>query len=218
MVEDLTVGVVWNNCLDKFEEIRPDASPSLAAEKVVTRLIKMGVSRDKITYHNNVYRVPLGNKRYIIHRSPTGIAIQPFTIYAGHKPRYLCVDPELLVDLIWQFDAVMPEIRQASQRIYEQYRKEEIEREIKDIVRSFYERTDDPDMDAIIKEHLMPLGIRVWYVFHDDDSTVSIDLLRDGHTGHCVIPQDQYKQKLTDREFILSLLDRHNTQTHITIP
>ena len=134
-MEDLTKGSVWKSCLDKLEENSHDASPSLAAEKVVSRLIRKGVRRDMINYHNSIYRIPLDNNIFILHRSPTGIAIQPFTIYAGHKLRYLCVNPDLLVDLILQFDAVMPEIRQVSQRIYEQFRKEEIEREIKEIVR-----------------------------------------------------------------------------------
>ena len=66
LVEDMMINAVWKECINKLGNMCSDASLSLATERVVSRFIRMGVSRDIITYHNNVYRVPLGNIIYII--------------------------------------------------------------------------------------------------------------------------------------------------------
>ena len=131
MLEVVTANAVWENCINRIGNLSKDVTHSLAAERLIVCLIHKGVSRDKIKIRHSHFTVCLDNYDYQILKREEGVVVKPMKC-ATHK--ILSAVPCVIADAILQYDAAIPKLKLASQRIYSQFRKKEIERMIKEIV------------------------------------------------------------------------------------
>ena len=159
MLEVVTANAVWESCVNRIRSLSDGETIPLAAERLIVCLVHKGVSRDKIRIRHSHFTVCLDNCDYLILKRGEGVAVKPVNC-AMRKSLILNADPCLIADAVLQYDAAIPEMKQASQRIYSQYRKKEIEHKIMEIVRDVRNETnesvpwsgmmDDADSDGVL--------------------------------------------------------------------
>ena len=198
------VSLVWEVCLEKLR-LRQESHETLAAEKAISILIKLGAVREKVVFKTNSFRVKLENYEYRIYK--LGVSAVNDSHKKPKQELYLrlkaCPWPsdftcdvqisgEMFAEFLQAFDAEIPYMECKIPQIMEKIRARKLEENKQQMERELKNRI----IKSLLDQYLTPHGITAHFTINDDD-TVSIELQKI-ITSHHEIPFDKLRENLPD--------------------
>lgn len=106
--------------------------PAQNAEAAVAACIRAGLDKQtQLHYHNDWYRLQLNNQKYHVFREISGYTALPaptrFTYYCHRSS--IAFSGEEFADFLYSFDALVPDIRKATDEVLYNIRETLLERE-----------------------------------------------------------------------------------------
>lgn len=199
-VGNMLVNGVWNRCLGLFRGTCEKGYDPLNSEKIVSVLLRGGVSPDSVRCRRNMLRVRLENYGYRFHKRETVLFVRPDNPL-WNEVTLTGADPEEFAAFLRRFDGLVPKIFEEAGRVCETAKRKAMEMKVNRCTETIVRRS----VDSQVERYLTPLGIRAEYSFEEDFKFLRMDL-RQVLTATLRMPVGDVVERLRDTPAILSSL------------
>ena len=152
------MGNIWRRCIAALQE-DPFVKESVAAEKTIVALMKLGAVKEKVRYMKDSFRLKLANSEYRFYKIGAEVDFYacPWPFETREK---ICMSSERFAEFVIEFDASIPDI---DARI-PQLMKDIYQRELEEKKQDMEDQIKRAIVETFIRQIIEPLGLRASFV------------------------------------------------------